>query len=447
MALCGDYAFGAAALEVETAARVGAPVVFVVANNEGIAGHAIQDGMFPPGAPRIASLLPAHYEKLAELVDGHAERVERPEADPAGARARARRRTAWRSCTCASTRRPRASRAASTCAEQGGPPCRCRSKVSACSTGPSGSRGPSARAMLGRPRRRGDQARGARRRRSRARPRRASAAPGSPKRPNFYFEANNRNKKSLTLDLKRPEAREIVYELAAVSDVFVQNFRKGVAGAARPRLRRAAPAQPAAHLRERDRLRARGPRQRRAVVRPARPRALGPDARGRRARHAAAADRRRHRRPDGRGDAWPTACWRRCVARERHGVGQEVDASHLGSMSFLQGLSLSCKLMMGFAFPRTFRARAPNPLWNHYRCADDKWLALGMLQPDRYWKDLCARARAPGAGRRPALRRHARAHRERRGLRRDARRDLRDAARAPSGSRSCATAATSSSPS
>jgi thiamine pyrophosphate-dependent acetolactate synthase large subunit-like protein len=78
VALLGDYAFGAAALEVETAARVGAPVVFVVANNEGIAGHSIQDGMFPPGAPRIASLLPAHYEKLAELVDGHAERVEQP---------------------------------------------------------------------------------------------------------------------------------------------------------------------------------------------------------------------------------------------------------------------------------------------------------------------------------------------------------------------------------
>src|SRR5262245_15752776 len=76
VAVVGDYAFGAAALEVETAARIGAPVVFVVANNEGIAGHSIQDGMFPPGAPRIAALLPAHYEKFAELVDGHAERVE-----------------------------------------------------------------------------------------------------------------------------------------------------------------------------------------------------------------------------------------------------------------------------------------------------------------------------------------------------------------------------------
>ena len=28
-------------------------------------------------------------------------------------------------------------------------------------------------------------------------------------RPNFYIEANNRNKKSLALDLKKPEAREI----------------------------------------------------------------------------------------------------------------------------------------------------------------------------------------------------------------------------------------------
>jgi thiamine pyrophosphate-dependent acetolactate synthase large subunit-like protein len=79
VAVLGDYAFGAAAMEIETAARVGANVVFVVADNEGIAGHAIQDGMLPPGSPRIASLLPAHYEKMAEMVDGHAERVERPE--------------------------------------------------------------------------------------------------------------------------------------------------------------------------------------------------------------------------------------------------------------------------------------------------------------------------------------------------------------------------------
>src|SRR5713101_3181824 len=47
---------------------------------------------------------------------------------------------------------------------------------------------------------------------------------------NYYFETNNRHKKSITLDLKKPEGRDIVYKLIEKSDVFVQNFRKGVAG-------------------------------------------------------------------------------------------------------------------------------------------------------------------------------------------------------------------------
>jgi len=46
---------------------------------------------------------------------------------------------------------------------------------------------------------------------------------------NYYFEANNRHKQSIALDLSKPAAREIVYKLAEKSDVFVQNFRKGVA--------------------------------------------------------------------------------------------------------------------------------------------------------------------------------------------------------------------------
>src|SRR4030095_9156623 len=55
------------------------------------------------------------------------------------------------------------------------------------------------------------------------------AIAGQKAKLNFYFEANNRNKQSLALDLTQPEAREILYRLVAKSDVFVQNFRKGVA--------------------------------------------------------------------------------------------------------------------------------------------------------------------------------------------------------------------------
>lgn len=42
------------------------------------------------------------------------------------------------------------------------------------------------------------------------------------------FCSLNRNKKSLTLDLRQDEAREIVLKLAATSDVMIENFRPGV---------------------------------------------------------------------------------------------------------------------------------------------------------------------------------------------------------------------------
>ncbi len=45
--------------------------------------------------------------------------------------------------------------------------------------------------------------------------------------PSSYFETNNRGKKSFTLDLKAPEAKEIMYKLVKEADVFAQNFRPG----------------------------------------------------------------------------------------------------------------------------------------------------------------------------------------------------------------------------
>jgi len=42
------------------------------------------------------------------------------------------------------------------------------------------------------------------------------------------FLAQNANKKSITLNLKKPEAREVFRKLAATADVVVENFRPGV---------------------------------------------------------------------------------------------------------------------------------------------------------------------------------------------------------------------------
>jgi len=206
-------------------------------------------------------------------------------------------------------------------------------------------------------------------------------------RPNWYFEANNRNKRSITLDLKKAEGVEVAHALIERADVFVQNFRKGVAeriglgyetlSGINPRLIYASAT-------------GYGPE--------------GPDSAEPSFDYLGLA-RSGIMNAAGEPDMPPLSItggiadqlgaimmaygvMTALVARERHGVGQQVNASHLGSMAFLQGLSVSMKLMAGVAMPRTFRSQAHNPLWNHYRCADDRWIALAMLQSDRYWPDV-----------------------------------------------------------
>jgi len=49
---------------------------------------------------------------------------------------------------------------------------------------------------------------------------------GGTESPNFL--AWNRNKRSIAIDLKAPEAKSVLYRLAARTDVVVQNFRPGV---------------------------------------------------------------------------------------------------------------------------------------------------------------------------------------------------------------------------
>ena len=50
-----------------------------------------------------------------------------------------------------------------------------------------------------------------------------------PGMPSTYFETNNRGVKSLTLNLKTQEGREILSKLVAKADIFGQNFRPGAA--------------------------------------------------------------------------------------------------------------------------------------------------------------------------------------------------------------------------
>jgi crotonobetainyl-CoA:carnitine CoA-transferase CaiB-like acyl-CoA transferase len=214
------------------------------------------------------------------------------------------------------------------------------------------------------------------------------AATGAAGNRNYYFETNNRHKKSITLDLKKPEGRDIVYKLIEKSDVFVQNFRKGVAGRLgldyqtlslhNPKLIYASatgygPDGPDSGEPSFDYM---------GLARSGIMNAVGEPNMDPLSITGGIADQMG-------AIMLAYGVITALLARERYGVGQEVDGSHLGSMMALQGLNLASRLTLGKEFRRSYRTKAPNPLWNHYKCSDGKWLCLAMIQADRYWSDLC----------------------------------------------------------
>ena len=216
----------------------------------------------------------------------------------------------------------------------------------------------------------------------------AGALVGATSGPNFYFEANNRHKQSLTLNLKNPKAIEIVYQLAEKSDVFVQNFRKGVSDKLGIGY---------------EALSQRNPQLIYASATGYGP--FGPDS-GEPSFDYMGLARSGIMTAVGEPQMEPLSIaggiadqmgaimlaygvMAALLAREKYGMGQEVDISHLGSMTALQGLNVACKAILGKEFKRMPRAAAPSPLWNHYKCGDDKWICLAMPQQDRYWSDFC----------------------------------------------------------
>jgi len=205
---------------------------------------------------------------------------------------------------------------------------------------------------------------------------------------NPYFEAGNRNKRSLTLDLRKAKAKEIVYKLVEKSDVFVQNFRAGVAermGMDYDTLLKYNQKLIYAHAS------GWGPE--------------GPDkdepsadytALARSGLMAIAGEPGMDPIPIQGGIADQTGAVMTAFGvvsalyvRERTGIGQKVDASILGGMVFLQGHPIVFCTMANLWGMRIARKSAGNPLWNHYKCGDDKWVALAHLSPDKFWPLLC----------------------------------------------------------
>jgi crotonobetainyl-CoA:carnitine CoA-transferase CaiB-like acyl-CoA transferase len=71
--------------------------------------------------------------------------------------------------------------------------------------------------------------------------------------------------------------------------------------------------------------------------------------------------------------------------RDRGAPGQVIDVAlqHIGF--YIIGNDAAMTLATGQTPPRHDRRAARNPLWNHYRTQDDRWLFLVMVESDRYW--------------------------------------------------------------
>jgi len=76
-------------------------------------------------------------------------------------------------------------------------------------------------------------------------------------------------------------------------------------------------------------------------------------------------------------------------ARERTGLGQEVDVSLLGSGVWTNALDIQVALGSGLKPIRESRKTKGTAFVNTYQTKDGRWLMLAMHQSDPYWNGLC----------------------------------------------------------
>lgn len=206
---------------------------------------------------------------------------------------------------------------------------------------------------------------------------------------NSLFEVDNRNKRSLALDLRKKTGREILYRLVRDADVFATNFVP-------------------------DALRNLGADY--ETISQVNPRIIyvsltgygevGPDkdlpgydwsaywARSGLMATLGEVDGPPTGARPGIGDH-PTSMMLTGVTlaallhRERTGEGQKVSLSLMHCGMWQLAIDVQTGLFARQNIPRSNRKTTGNPLANYYRCGDGKWIMLCMPQADRHWAGFC----------------------------------------------------------
>jgi crotonobetainyl-CoA:carnitine CoA-transferase CaiB-like acyl-CoA transferase len=203
------------------------------------------------------------------------------------------------------------------------------------------------------------------------------------------FELDNRNKRSVAVDLRRPDGHAFALKLIEHADVFVTSIRLdaiarmkldyATLSAKNPRLIYASingyghrgpdrnlPAYDYAASWARSGLMA-------TIAEPGQP---PPAQRPAMIDHAV-------------GLGLAGAISAALLGRERSGRGREVNISLFSMGLWMNASDLTIGLMTGHSPQSEPRTGRINPLWSSYRCADARWIYFVMIQSDRYWPDFC----------------------------------------------------------
>jgi crotonobetainyl-CoA:carnitine CoA-transferase CaiB-like acyl-CoA transferase len=203
------------------------------------------------------------------------------------------------------------------------------------------------------------------------------------------WELDNRNKRSVAVDLRGPEGRNFALRIIDQADVFVTNLRLDalarmgldypVLSARNPRLvyatlngyghkgpDRLRPAFDYAAAWARSGLMA-------TVTEPGNP---PPAQRPGMIDHAA-------------GLGLAGAISAALLSRAKTGRGQEVRLSLFAMGLWMNATDLTVAMLAGQAPQPESRKERVNPLWNSYQCKDGRWIYFVMIQSDRHWPDFC----------------------------------------------------------
>ena len=199
------------------------------------------------------------------------------------------------------------------------------------------------------------------------------------------FEAHDRNKRSITIDVRKPEGKAIVYKLVQKYDVVTDNFRPSVMKRLgldydalckiNPRVITATatgfgPEGPYAHRPSFD--------------------SIGQAMGGIMSVQGGGPDEPPEDVMGGLADqvgamVFALGISSAIIAREREGIGQHVDVSLFGSQLALQTYQLTGMMRDGSQHRTPHRLM---PTFTYYPCRDGKYLSLGILIP-KWWEALC----------------------------------------------------------